>query len=118
VWASGQLAGLAFGHTWLDVSPGDVAHILRQLPHHWSDPALAWPAEVRGPLPGPAGMYATFTGLVGGITGGTAAVLRHLPGRAVGHRPSHAGRPSMPAQCGPATASCGCSPSTSRSRAG
>jgi type IV secretory pathway TraG/TraD family ATPase VirD4 len=90
VWASGQLAGLAFGHTWLDVSPGDVAHILWQLPHHWSDPALAWPAEVRGPLPGPAGMYATFTGLVGGITGGTAAVLRHLPGRAVGHRPSHA----------------------------
>src|SRR5215208_3104349 len=90
VWASGQLAGLAFGHTWLDVSPGDVAHILWQLPHHWSDPALAWPAEVRGPLPGPAGMYATFAGLVGGITGGTAAVLRHLPGRAVGHRPSHA----------------------------
>jgi type IV secretion system protein VirD4 len=90
VWASGQLAGLAFGHTWLDVSPGDVAHILWQLPQHWSDPALAWPAEVRGPLPGPAGMYATFTGLVGGITGGTAAVLRHLPGRAVGHRPSHA----------------------------
>jgi type IV secretion system protein VirD4 len=90
VWASGQFAGLAFGHTWLDVSPGDVAHILWQLPHHWSDPALAWPAEVRGPLPGPAGMYATFTGLVGGITGGTAAVLRHLPGRAVGHRPSHA----------------------------
>jgi type IV secretion system protein VirD4 len=90
VWASGQLAGLAFGHTWLDVSPGDVAHILWQLPHHWSDPALAWPADVREPLPGPVGMYATFTGLVGGITGGTAAVLRHLPGRAVGHRPSHA----------------------------
>ena len=42
------------------------------------------------PLPGPAGMYATFTGLVGGLSGGTAAVLRHLPGRAVGHRPSHA----------------------------
>jgi len=91
VWASGQLAGLAFGHAWLDVSPGDVAHILWHLPQHWSDPARAWPAEVRGPLPGPAGMYATFTGLVGGITGGTAAVLRHLPGRAVGHRPSHAG---------------------------
>jgi hypothetical protein len=90
VWATGQAAGLAFGHTWLELSPADVAHILWQLPQHWSDPALAWPAEVRGPLPGPAGMYATFTGLVGGITGGTAAVLRHLPGRAVGHRPSHA----------------------------
>jgi type IV secretion system protein VirD4 len=89
VWATGQLAGLAFGHTWLDMSPADVAHVLWQLPGHWSDPALAWPAEVRGPLPGPAGMYAAFTGLVGGLSGGTAAVLRHLPGRAAGHRPGH-----------------------------
>ncbi len=89
VWATGQLAGLAFGHTWLDVSPADVAHVMLHLPHHWSDPALAWPADVRGPLPGPAGMYATFTGLVGGLSGGTAAALRHLPGRAAGHRPGH-----------------------------
>jgi type IV secretion system protein VirD4 len=89
VWASGQLAGLAFGQTWLDVSPADVAHILWHLPHHWSDPALAWPADVRGPLPGPAGMYATLTGLVGSLSAGTAAVLRHLPGRAAGHRPGH-----------------------------
>jgi type IV secretion system protein VirD4 len=89
-WATGQAAGLlAFGHTWLELSPGDVAHILWQLPQHWSDPALAWPAQVRGPLPGPAGMYATFTGLLGGLTGGTAAVLRHLPARAAGHRPGH-----------------------------
>ena len=89
VWATGQAAGLAFGHTWLELSPGDVAHVLWHLPQHWSDPALAWPAEARGPLPGPAGMYATFTGLVGGLSGGTAAVLRHLPGRAAGHRPGH-----------------------------
>jgi type IV secretory pathway TraG/TraD family ATPase VirD4 len=34
-------------------------------------------------------MYATFTGVVGGLSGGTAAVLRHLPGRAAGHRPGH-----------------------------
>jgi len=89
VWASGQLAGLAFGHTWLDMSPTDVAHVLLHLPQHWSDPALAWPTEVRGPLPGPAGMYGSFAGLVGGLSGGTAAVLRHLPGRAAGHRPGH-----------------------------
>jgi hypothetical protein len=30
VWASGQLAGLAFGHTWLELSPADVAHVLWQ----------------------------------------------------------------------------------------
>src|SRR5215213_6583565 len=89
VWATGQAAGLAFGHTWLELSPGDVAHILWSLPQHWSDPALAWPADVRGPLPGPAGMYATFAGVVGGLSGGTAAVARHLPGRAAGHRPGH-----------------------------
>jgi type IV secretion system protein VirD4 len=90
VWATGQAAGLVFGQTWLELSPADVVHILWHLPQHWNDPALAWPAEVRGPLPGPAGMYATFTGLVGGLSGGTAAVLRHLPGRPAGHRPGHA----------------------------
>ncbi len=89
VWASGQAAGLAFEHTWLELSPADVAHVLWNLPQHWSDPALAWPADVREPLPGPAGMYAAFAGLVGGLSGGTAAVLRHLPGRAAGHRPGH-----------------------------
>jgi type IV secretion system protein VirD4 len=88
VWATGQAAGLLFGQTWLELSPADVAHILWQLPGHWSDPALAWPADMRDPLPGPAGMYATFTGLVGGLAGGTAAVLRHLPGRPAGHRPT------------------------------
>jgi type IV secretion system protein VirD4 len=87
VWATGQAAGLAFGHTWLELSPADVAHVLWQLPQHWSDPALAWPADVREPLPGAAGMYATFTGVIGGLSGGTATVLRHLPGRAAGHRP-------------------------------
>jgi hypothetical protein len=89
VWATGQAAGLVFGQTWLELSPADVAHVLWQLPHHWSDPALAWPAQVREPLPGPAGMYASFAGVVGSLAGGTAAVLRHLPGRAAGHRPGH-----------------------------
>jgi type IV secretion system protein VirD4 len=89
VWATGQLAGLAFGHTWLEVSPADVAHAMLHLPRHWNDPQLAWPADVRGPLPGAAAMYTAFAGLVGGISGGTAAVLRHLPGHAAGHRPGH-----------------------------
>jgi type IV secretion system protein VirD4 len=71
------------------MSPADVVQVLWRVPQYWSDPALAWPADVRGPLPGPAGMYATFAGLVGSLSGGTAAVLRHLPGREAGHRPGH-----------------------------
>src|SRR4029453_15621214 len=90
VWATGQAAGLIFGHPWRKQSPADVAHVLWNLPQHWSDPALAWPAQVQGPLPGPAAMYASFTGVVGSLSGGTAAVLRHLPGRAAGHRPGRA----------------------------
>ena len=46
----------------------DVTHILWHLPQHWNGPALAWHAAMRGQLPGPAGMYATFTGLIGGIS--------------------------------------------------
>jgi len=91
VWASGQLAGLAFGHTWMHVSPADVAAIMWHLPHTWSDPAMAWPADVRPALPSPVGMYASVGTVVGGVAGGTAASVRaatrFLPGRAPGHRP-------------------------------
>jgi len=92
VWASGQLAGLAFGHTWMHVSPADVAAIMWHLPGTLSDPALAWPAQVRDALPGPVGMYASAATVVGGTASGTAAVVRYLPGRAAGHRPGRAGR--------------------------
>ncbi len=91
VWASGQLAGLAFGHTWMHLSPADVASIMWHLPHTLSDPALAWPADVRSALPGPVGLYGSAGTVVGGVAGGTAATVRavtqYLPGRAPGHRP-------------------------------
>ncbi len=91
VWLSGQLAGLMFGHTWMHLSPGDVAAVLWHLPGTLSDPKMAWPADVRGVLPGPVGMYACVAMVVGGIAGGIAAVVRtvtqYLPGRAPGHRP-------------------------------
>ena len=91
VWLSGQLAGLLFGHTWLHLSPADVATILWHLPSTLSNPKLAWPADVRDALPGPIGMYASAGTVVGGIAGAIAAVVRlgtqYLPGRAPGHRP-------------------------------
>jgi type IV secretion system protein VirD4 len=86
-WSTGQLAGLVFGHTWLDLGINDIAQVLWQLPHHWNDPALAWPAHAQAALPGPVGMYASTATVVGGAAGGTATVVRHLPGRAAGHRP-------------------------------
>ena len=91
VWLSGQLAGLLFGHTWLHLSVGDVAAILWRLPGTMSDPKLAWPADVRGALPGPVGMYLSAVLVVGTIAGVVAGVVRlaaqYLPGRAPGHRP-------------------------------
>jgi type IV secretion system protein VirD4 len=86
-WTTGQLAGLVVGHTWLDLSVNDVASVLWQLPHHWNDPQLAWPAHTHAALPGPVGMYASAATIVSGAAGGTATIARHLPGRAAGHRP-------------------------------
>jgi type IV secretion system protein VirD4 len=91
VWLTGQLAGLLFGHTWMHLTVGEVAAILWRLPGTLNDPALAWPADLRGVLPGPVGLYACAAMVVGGVAGGIAVIVRavtqYLPGRAPGHRP-------------------------------
>ena len=91
VWLSGQLAGLLFGHTWMHLSPADVAAILWHLPGTFSNPKMAWPADVRAALPGPIGIYASAAMVVAGIAGAIAVIVRtvtqYLPGRAPGHRP-------------------------------
>jgi type IV secretion system protein VirD4 len=91
VWLTGQLAGLLFGHTWLHLTVGDVAAILWRLPSTLGDPKLAWPAQARGPLPGPIGVYFSAALLVAGIAGTISMAVRlatqYLPGRAPGHRP-------------------------------
>ncbi len=79
VWASGQVAGLVFGHVWLHMDPAEVAWVLWRLPPRWADPALAWPAEARRVLPGPVGMYACFvvtTATACGLTGGVLWLWR------------------------------------------
>jgi type IV secretion system protein VirD4 len=98
VWATGQVAGLAFGHTWLHVDPAELAYVLVHLREHLGDPQLAWPADAQSALPGPVGMYATFTATA--AAAGTAAgqVLRLVgtgdwprlsrPGRATRERSS------------------------------
>jgi hypothetical protein len=56
-WASGQLAGLLFTHTWLRLEFADLPWITYGWARNWWDPAMAWPAGARGLLPGPVGMY-------------------------------------------------------------
>jgi type IV secretion system protein VirD4 len=58
VWVVGQVAAVLFGaHHWLPVSLAEVAGVPFHLAKHPGDPRLAWPASVRGMLPGPVGMY-------------------------------------------------------------
>src|SRR6266545_8315469 len=61
VWLVGQVAAVLFGaHHWLSVSLAEVAKVPFHLAKHPGDPKLAWPASVRGMLPGPVGMYAAL----------------------------------------------------------
>jgi hypothetical protein len=60
VWLAGQVAGLLAGDGWPEVSVAELPCILARLPKHLADPAGAWPAAVRGRLPGPGSMYATL----------------------------------------------------------
>jgi type IV secretion system protein VirD4 len=76
VWATGQAAGLAFGHTWLHVDPAELAGVLVHLREHLGDPAAAWPADAQAGLPGPVGMYATFTATTAAAATAAGQVLR------------------------------------------
>ncbi len=61
VWVVGQVAAVLFGaHHWLPVSLAEVAQVPFHLAKHPGDPRLAWPASVRGMLPGPVGIYAAL----------------------------------------------------------
>ena len=58
LWVVGQVAAVLFGaHHWLHTSLGEMASVPLHLIHHPGDPKLAWPARLRGQLPGPVGMY-------------------------------------------------------------
>ncbi len=58
VWLVGQVAAVLFGaHHWLPVSLAEAAKVPFHLAKHPGDPRQAWPASVRGMLPGPIGMY-------------------------------------------------------------
>jgi type IV secretion system protein VirD4 len=60
VWVWGGVAGALFGSGWPAVQPGQLLDVLTRLPARLGDPAGAWPADVRGVLPGPGGFYAAL----------------------------------------------------------
>ncbi|WP_081913436.1 type IV secretory system conjugative DNA transfer family protein [Glycomyces sp. NRRL B-16210] len=55
VWLTGQLAAVLFSWTWIDVGIEETVQVAFALPGSIADPAGAWPAGVRGHLPGPVG---------------------------------------------------------------
>jgi type IV secretion system protein VirD4 len=97
VWATGQLAGLVFGHTWLHLDPADVAGVLGQLPHQLSDPAMAWPAPAREVLPGPAGMYGAFTATTAAGAGAGGGAMRLWQRAGLGNPTAPGARVKRPA---------------------
>jgi type IV secretion system protein VirD4 len=60
IWLWGGLAGVLFGNGWPRIGGGELFGVLVRLPARVTNPARAWPAEVRGRLPGPAGFYAAL----------------------------------------------------------
>jgi hypothetical protein len=64
LWLVGQVAGLLASGTWPDVPLTELPGILVRLRDHAGDPAAAWPADIRGLLPGRLGMYTTLAGIL------------------------------------------------------
>jgi hypothetical protein len=64
VWLVGQVAALLTSGSWPEVPLSELPGILVRLHEHSGNPAAAWPADVRGLLPGPVGMYATLAGIL------------------------------------------------------
>jgi hypothetical protein len=94
VWLVGQVAGLLASGVWLDVSLAELPTILARLRDHAGNPAAAWPADVRGGLPSPVGMYATLAGILATpVALGVLAFWLHQP-------PASPRQPATPARPG------------------
>jgi hypothetical protein len=110
VWLVGQVAGLLASGSWPEVPLSELPGILARLRDHAGDPAGAWPAGVRGRLPGPRGMYGTLLGILATpLALGALAWWLHQPpapprppATAAGWRPralpsaAHSGLPMLP----------------------
>jgi type IV secretion system protein VirD4 len=81
VWAAGQVAGRMDSGRWPPVPLKSTGSVLARLPHHWSDPRVAWPAPARPDLPGPGLLYTCALVLIGPVIV-PAAVWRRRTGAA------------------------------------
>jgi hypothetical protein len=101
VWLVGQVAGLLASGAWPEVPLSELPGILARLRQHPGDPAAAWPANVRGGLPGPVGMYATLASILAApLALGVLAWWLHQPPRAP--RPPATPAPRSPRALPPA----------------
>jgi type IV secretion system protein VirD4 len=81
VWGAGQVAGRLDTGRWPPVPLSSSGSVLARLPHHWSDPRVAWPVTARAELPGPGLLYACALVLLA-LTVIPAAVWRLTAGSA------------------------------------
>ena len=88
VWVAGALGSLLAGHAPVVLSASEASGVLARLPHHLGDPARAWPAAVRGELPGATTMLAAAIVTLGVLVVLAGCVL-WLIGRARGGRDRH-----------------------------
>jgi type IV secretion system protein VirD4 len=76
VWLTGALSAAIFGEGWTTVPSGQLVATAMRLPSNLGEPRLAWPAHVRGALPGPVGFYAVAGTLLGALCGAGALTFR------------------------------------------
>lgn len=60
VWATGELAALAFAGQTTGTGLAEMPSILASLPDHLGDPAAAWPPQLDSELPGPVAFYSAL----------------------------------------------------------
>lgn len=77
-WLTGQVAGLLFRFTWPQVPFDQTFTIAFAVPHHVSDPRLAWPAAARDQLPGPVGFSIAAVLVFAALTAVTLLAWRWL----------------------------------------
>jgi type IV secretion system protein VirD4 len=77
VWAGAQVAARLFGAgRWLEVGLGRSARAALALPQHAGSPEMAWPARLRGDLPGPLPYWVCTAVVAVAVVAAFAPVLR------------------------------------------